>query len=119
MLLITRNLARFSSAFSISSSLPADYLDRVSVPALTHEDPRYFTLGYGGTFRRAAYADLGQQGGQRALGIQLVRGRRERSRSDFIEGLLPNRGFGQTFRNWGVQVEAARAFPSKVKRGDQ
>ena len=26
------------------------------VPALTHEDPRYYTLGHGGFFRRAGYA---------------------------------------------------------------
>ena len=26
------------------------------VPALTHEDPRYYTLGHGGFFRRARYA---------------------------------------------------------------
>ena len=26
------------------------------VPALTHEDPRYYTLGHGGFFRRTAYA---------------------------------------------------------------
>jgi hypothetical protein len=32
------------------------YFTEAIVPALTHEDPRYYTLGYGGFFRRAGYA---------------------------------------------------------------
>jgi hypothetical protein len=32
------------------------YFTEAIVPALTHEDPRYYTLGYGGFFRRAEYA---------------------------------------------------------------
>jgi hypothetical protein len=33
-----------------------DYFTEAIVPALTHEDPRYYTLGQGGFFRRAGYA---------------------------------------------------------------
>jgi hypothetical protein len=32
------------------------YFTEAIVPALTHEDPRYFTLGHGGFLRRARYA---------------------------------------------------------------
>jgi hypothetical protein len=32
------------------------YFTEAIVPALTHEDPRYYTLGHGGFFRRAEYA---------------------------------------------------------------
>jgi hypothetical protein len=32
------------------------YFTEAIVPALTHEDPRYYTLGHGGFFRRARYA---------------------------------------------------------------
>jgi hypothetical protein len=32
------------------------YFTEAIVPALTHEDPRYYTLGHGGFFRRAGYA---------------------------------------------------------------
>ncbi|GAC1633050.1 MAG: hypothetical protein NVS9B14_07150 [Candidatus Acidiferrum sp.] len=32
------------------------YFTEAIVPALTHEDPRYYTLGRGGFFRRAKYA---------------------------------------------------------------
>jgi|HubBroStandDraft_6_1064221.scaffolds.fasta_scaffold19766_5 hypothetical protein len=32
------------------------YFTEAIVPALTHEDPRYYTLGHGGFFRRGGYA---------------------------------------------------------------
>jgi hypothetical protein len=32
------------------------YFTEAIVPALTHEDPRYYTVGHGGFFRRAQYA---------------------------------------------------------------
>jgi hypothetical protein len=32
------------------------YFTEAIVPAVTHEDPRYYTLGHGGFFRRAQYA---------------------------------------------------------------
>ncbi len=32
------------------------YFTEAIVPSLTHEDPRYYTLGHGGFFRRAEYA---------------------------------------------------------------
>jgi hypothetical protein len=32
------------------------YFTEAIVPTLTHEDPRYYTLGHGGFFRRAGYA---------------------------------------------------------------
>src|SRR5258708_4777559 len=34
----------------------AAYFSEAIVPALTHEDPRYYTLGHGGFFHRTAYA---------------------------------------------------------------
>lgn len=33
-----------------------NYLTEAIVPAATHEDPRYYTLGHGGFFRRTGYA---------------------------------------------------------------
>jgi hypothetical protein len=33
-----------------------NYLTEAIVPALTHEDPRYYTLGHGGFFKRSGYA---------------------------------------------------------------
>jgi hypothetical protein len=33
-----------------------NYLVEFAVPAVTHEDPRYYTLGHGGLFKRTGYA---------------------------------------------------------------
>ena len=33
-----------------------NYLTEAIVPAVTHEDPRYYTLGHGGFFKRTGYA---------------------------------------------------------------
>ena len=33
-----------------------NYLTEAIVPAMTHEDPRYYTLGHGGFFKRTSYA---------------------------------------------------------------
>jgi hypothetical protein len=33
-----------------------NYLTEAIVPAMTHEDPRFFTLGHGGAFKRTGYA---------------------------------------------------------------
>lgn len=97
-----------------------DYVDGVSgtffteaiVPALTREDPRYFTLGGRGILRRTTYAitrtfitrkDNGRWGfnwsevGGNALEATL-------SNAYYPAG---DRGVGQTFQNWGVQMESA------------
>jgi hypothetical protein len=97
-----------------------DYVDGVSgtyfteaiVPALTHEDPRYFTLGHGGILRRTEYAltrtlitrdDSGRWGfnwsevGGNALEATL-------SNAYYPAG---DRGVSQTLQNWGVQMESA------------
>ena len=97
-----------------------NYVDGVSgtffteaiVPALTHEDPRYFTLGHGSVLRRAGYAltrtfitrdDNGRWGfswseaGGNALEAAL-------SNAYYPAG---DRGVSQTFQNWGVQMESA------------
>jgi hypothetical protein len=34
----------------------ANYMTEAIVPSLTHEDPRYYTLGHGGFFKRTGYA---------------------------------------------------------------
>lgn len=88
------------------------YFTEAIVPALTHEDPRYFTLGHGGFFRRAGYAltrtlitrdDNGHWGfnwsevGGNALEATL-------SDAYYPAG---DRGVNQTITNWGVQMESA------------
>ncbi|HLW82410.1 MAG TPA: hypothetical protein VKS20_10250 [Candidatus Acidoferrales bacterium] len=88
------------------------YFTEAIVPALTHEDPRYFTRGEGGFFRRIGYA----------LSRTFVT-RTDSGGSSFnwseaggnaLEATLSNayyppqeRGVSQTARNWATQMESA------------
>jgi hypothetical protein len=88
------------------------YFTEAIFPVLTRQDPRYFTLGYGGIFRRTVYALT------RTLVTRKDNGRWGFNWSEVggnaAEATLSNayyprgdRGFGQTFQNWGVQMESA------------
>jgi hypothetical protein len=41
---------------AVADQAVGNYMTEAIVPALTHEDPRYYTLGHGGFFKRAGYA---------------------------------------------------------------
>jgi hypothetical protein len=88
------------------------YFTEAIVPALTHEDPRYFTLGHGGVLRRTFYALT------RTVITRADSGRWTFNWSEVggnaLEATLSNayypagdRGVGQTVQNWGVQMESA------------
>jgi hypothetical protein len=88
------------------------YFTEAIVPAITHEDPRYYTRGYGGFFRRAGYA-LSQvvltktDSGKITFNISEIAG------SAMVAGVSnlyyprQERGVGSTAKNWGTQIEAA------------
>src|SRR3984893_1527772 len=82
------------------------------VPAITHEDPRYYTMGKGGFFRRMGYAisrtfiTKTDSGGNSFNWSELV--------GNGLEAGLSNayyppeeRGLSQTARNFGTQMESA------------
>ena len=82
------------------------------VPAITHEDPRYYTMENGGFVRRMGYAI------SRAFVTKTDSGGTEFNWSEVagngLEAALSNayypseeRGFSQTARNWGTQMESA------------
>jgi hypothetical protein len=88
------------------------YFTEAIVPALTHEDPRYFTMGEGGFFRRTEYA-LSRtfltktDSGGTTFNWSEVGG-------NLLEAGLSNayypaqeRTVSQTMQNWGVQMESA------------
>jgi hypothetical protein len=97
-----------------------NYVDGVSgtlfteaiVPTLTHEDPRYFTMGEGGFLRRAEYALTRTfltktDSGGTTFNWSEVGG-------NALEAGLSNayypaeeRTFSATMQNWGVQMESA------------
>ncbi|HLW54605.1 MAG TPA: hypothetical protein VKW06_17345 [Candidatus Angelobacter sp.] len=88
------------------------YFTEAIVPVITHQDPRYFTMGEGGFFRRLGFA----------LSRTVVT-RTDSSGTSFnwseaggnaLEATLSNayyppqeRGLSQTLRNWGAQMESA------------
>jgi hypothetical protein len=82
------------------------------VPAITHEDPRYYTMENGGFFRRTGYAI------SRAFVTKTDSGGTTFNWSEVagngLEAALSNayyppqeRGPSQTARNWGTQMESA------------
>ena len=82
------------------------------VPAMTHEDPHYYTMENGGFFRRTGYAI------SRAFVTKTDSGGTSFNWSEVagngLEAALSNayyppqeRGVSQTARNWGTQMESA------------
>ena len=82
------------------------------VPSITHEDPRYYTLGHGGFFRRTGYAlsrvfvTKTDSGGTSFNWSEVVGNGLE---SGLSNAYYPasERGLTQTARSWGTQVESA------------
>jgi hypothetical protein len=88
------------------------YFTEAIVPAIMHEDGRYYTLGHGGFFRRTAYAlsrvviTKEDSGGTGFNYSEIV--------GNALEAGLSNayyppeeRGLSKTAQNWGTQIEAA------------
>ncbi len=82
------------------------------VPAVTHEDPRYYTLGHGGFFRRAAYAlsrvvVTKTDSGSRSFNYSKIVGSgMEAGLSNFYYP-PQERGLRSTAVNWAAELEAA------------
>ena len=88
------------------------YFTEAIVPALTHQDPRYYTLEYGSILRRLGYAlsrvvVTKTDSGGSAFNVSEVGG-------NALEAGLANlyyppqeRGFGKTAANWATQIESA------------
>jgi hypothetical protein len=88
------------------------YFTEAIIPWITHEDPRYYTMGHGGFFRRTGYAL------SRVVLTKTDSGRTSFNWSEVggnaIEAGLANayypaqeRGAHQTAVNWGAQIESA------------
>ena len=82
------------------------------VPPLTHEDPRYYTRGYGGFFRRAGYA-LSQvvltrtDSGRPTFNFSEVGGNALEAGLSNLYYPPQERGMRKTAENWGAQLESA------------
>jgi hypothetical protein len=97
---------------TFTDGVSGTFFTEAIVPAITHEDPRYYTMGYGGFFRRTGYAI------SRAFVTKTDSGGTTFNWSEVagngLEAALSNayyppqeRGLNQTARNWGTQMESA------------
>jgi hypothetical protein len=82
------------------------------VPALTHEDPRYYTLGYGGFFRRARYAlsrvvITKTDSGLNTFNISEIAGNGMEAGLANLYYPPQERSLHNTAVNWATQLEAA------------
>jgi len=82
------------------------------VPAVTHEDPRYYTLGHGGFFRRAAYAlsrvvVTKTDSGGRSFNFSEILGNGMEAGLTNLYYPPEERSLHNTAVNWAAQMEAA------------
>ena len=97
---------------TFADGVSGTFFTEAIVPAITHEDPRYYTMGHGGFFRRFGYAlsrtviTKTDSGGPSFNWSELV--------GNALEAGLSNayyppqeRGGKQTARDWGTQMESA------------
>jgi hypothetical protein len=88
------------------------YFTEAIVPALTHEDPRYYTRGHGGFFRRAGYA-LSQvvmtktDSGGTTFNLSEIVGNGMEAGLANLYYPPQERSFHNTAVNWASQLEAA------------
>jgi len=97
---------------TFTDGVSGTFFTEAIVPAITHEDPRYYTMGQGGFFRRTAYAisrgvvTKTDSGGTSFNFSEVV--------GNGLEAGLSNayyppqeRGLSQTALNFGTQMESA------------
>lgn len=97
---------------TFTDGVSGTFFTEAIVPAITHEDPRYYTLGQGGFFRRTGYAIVHAfvtktDSGNTTFNWSEVAG-------NGLEAGLSNayyppqeRGLNQTAVNWATQMESA------------
>jgi hypothetical protein len=97
---------------TFTDGVSGTFFTEAIVPAITHEDPRYYTMGQGGFFRRTSYAI------SRAFVTKTDSGGTSFNFSEVVgnglEASLSNayyppqeRGLSQTALNFGTQMESA------------
>lgn len=88
------------------------YFTEAIVPVITHEDPRYYTLGHGGFFRRLGYAlwctvvTKTDSGGKSFNASEVVGNAMEAGLANLYYP-SQERGLSKTAENWGAQMESA------------
>ena len=97
---------------TFTDGVSGTFFTEAIVPAITHEDPRYYTLGQGGFFRRIGYAisrtfvTKTDSGGSSFNWSEVAGNGLEAGLSNLYYP-PQERGPSQTALNWGTQMESA------------
>jgi hypothetical protein len=86
-----------------------NYMVEFVVPALTHQDTRYYTLGHGGFFKRTGYAlsravVTRTDAGNEAFNVSEVLGAGMSAGLSNAYYPAPERTVGNTMSQWGLNV---------------
>jgi hypothetical protein len=109
-----RGVAGYSRYYwrTFADGVSGSYFTEAIVPSLTHEDPRYYTKGQGGFFYRMGYA-LSRvvltktDSGGTSFNWSEVAGNAAVAALSNAYYPPEERGFNQTARDWGTQMESA------------
>ena len=97
---------------TFTDGVSGTFFTEAIVPAITHEDPRYYTMGEGGFFRRMGYAIsrtfvTKTDSGGTSFNWSEVAGNGLESGLSNAYYPPQERGLSQTALNWGTQMESA------------
>ena len=97
---------------TFTDGVSGTFFTEAIVPAITHEDPRYYTLGHGGFFRRTGYAIsrvfvTKTDSGGTSFNWSEVAGNGLEAGLSTAYYPPQERGLSQTALNWGTQMESA------------
>lgn len=97
---------------TFADGVSGSYFTEAIVPSLTHEDPRYFTKGQGGFFRRTGYALTRvvltkTDSGGTSFNWSEVAGNAAVAALSNAYYPPQERGVHQTMRDWATQIESA------------
>jgi len=92
-----------------------NYLTEAIVPAVTHEDPRYYTLGHGGLFKRTSYAVsrlfiTRTDAGGRTFNFSEIVGNGAGAGISDTYYPARERTWTKTYQKWGTQIALDGAF---------
>jgi hypothetical protein len=94
---------------SFADEAVGNYFTEAIVPAVTHEDPRYYTLGHGGFVHRAGYAVsrlfiTRTDSGGSTFNFSEISGNLMSAGVANLYYPAQERTFGKTAENWGTQI---------------
>src|ERR1700686_4037400 len=97
---------------TFTDGVSGTFFTEAIVPAITHEDPRYYTLGQGGFLRRTGYAISRSfitktDSGGTSFNWSEVAGNALEAGLSTAYYPSQDRGLSQTTVNWGTQMESA------------